>query len=177
MKVHFDFTIDDMVDVTERATGRSPLIRSWRWRSTAIACAVSALAVYLLSPGSEGFRLFAACIAIGLGMTFFPANLERARRSRLRRFLRERLGSDGPFRCEVELKPEGVAVSQAGTQSLREWSTIVSIEDGPEAVEIVPRSAGSLVVRNRAFSSPAERTEFIRLARSYIAGKAPSAPR
>jgi hypothetical protein len=177
MKVHFDFTIEDMVDVTERATGRSAVVRSWRWRSTAIACGVTALAVYLLSPGSEGFRLFAACIAIGLGLTFFPANMDRARRSRLRRFLRERLGGEGPFRCEVELKPEGVWVSQAGTQSLREWSSIASIEEGPEAVEIVPRSAGSLVVRNRAFSSPAERAEFVRLARSYVAEKVPSAPR
>ena len=177
MKVHFDFTVDDMVDVTERATGRSALVRSWRWRSTAIACGVTALAVYLLSPGSEGFRVFAACIAIGLGLTFFPSSTERARRSRLRRFLRERLGGDGPFRCEVELKPEGVAVSQAGTQALRDWSTIVSIEEGPDAVELVPRGAGSLVVRNRAFASPAERAEFIRLARSYIAGRPPSAPR
>ena len=176
MKVQFDFTIDDMVDVSERATGRSALVRSWRWRSTFVACGLTALMVYLVTSGSEGLRLFTACIAIGLGLSIFPSSMERARKSRLRRFLRERLGGDGPFRCEVELKPDGVAVSQAGTQSLRQWSAIAAIEETADAIEIIPRGAGTLVVRNRAFGSPAERAEFVRLARSYIAGKAPSAP-
>jgi len=39
MKVRFDFTLDDMVDVTERATARSRLIRYWRSQSTVVMSA------------------------------------------------------------------------------------------------------------------------------------------
>jgi len=174
MKVRFDFTLDDMVDVTERATGRSRLIRYWRSQSTVVMCCIAAALAYVSAPAAIGWRLFAAAAAIGITASLYPAGMASARRSRLRQFMRERFGSDGPYTCEVEISPAGLQVSQAGTRSIREWRTIVSIEDVTAGIEFTSRPGGTLVVRNRAFASAADRAEFLRAARSYATGALPS---
>src|SRR3954468_622706 len=96
MKVRFDFTLDDMVDVTERATARSRLIRYWRSQSTVVMCCIAAALAYVSAPAAIGWRLFAAAAAIGITAPLYPAGMASARRSRLRQFMRERFGSDGP---------------------------------------------------------------------------------
>jgi hypothetical protein len=177
MRVRFDFTLDDMVDVTERATARSGVIRSLRSQSTVVMCCIAAAIAFLTVPADIGWRLFAAAAAIGITATLYPASMASTRRSRLRQFMRERFGGEGPYTCEVEISPAGLQVSQAGARSIREWATVVSIEDVTAGIEFVSRPGGTLVVRNRAFASPAQRAEFLRLARSYAPGASPSAPR
>jgi len=177
MKVRFEFTLDDMVDVTERATARSGLIRSWRAQSTVIMCCIAAALAYITVPAEIGWRLFAAAAAIGITAALYPAGMASARRSRLRQFMLERFGGEGPYTCEVEIGPAGLQISQAGTRSMREWSSIVAIEDVTAGIEFVSRPGGTLIVRNRAFASAANRAEFLRLARSYAPGALPSAPR
>jgi hypothetical protein len=177
MRVRFDFTLDDMVDVTERATARSGLIRSWRSQSTVVMCCIAAALAYMTVPADAGWRLFAAAAAIGITAALYPAGMASARKSRLRQFMQERFGSEGPYTCEVEIGPAGLQVSQAGTRSTREWRTIVSIEDVAAGIEFVSRPGGTLIVRNRAFATPADRAEFLRLARSYATGAQTSGPR
>jgi hypothetical protein len=177
MRVRFDFTLDDMVDLTERATARSGLIRSWRSQSTVVMCCIAAALAYMTVPAETGWRLFAAAAAIGITAALYPAGMASARKSRLRQFMRERFGGEGPYTCEIEISPDGLQVSQAGTRSTRDWRTIVSIEDVAAGIEFLSRPGGTLIVRNRAFASPADRAEFLRLARSYATGARTSAPR
>ena len=177
MKVRFDFTLDDMVDVTERATARSGVIRSLRSQSTVVMCCIAAAIAFLTVPADIGWRLFAAAAAIGITATLYPASMASARRLRLRQFMRERFGSEGPYTCEVEIGPTGLQVSQAGTRSVRDWQTVISIEEVTAGIEFISRPAGTLIVRNRAFASVADRAEFLRLARSYAPRAVSSGPR
>jgi hypothetical protein len=172
VKVKFDFTVDDMVDVAEREVTRSPAVRSWRWQDLLVSCLVSALVAYMVVPGSHTQRLFAAVIGALIAVLITPFTAGRSRKRRLQKYFRERFGGDGPYTCEVELAPEGLVSVQAGMRSVREWPSIEAIVETPNSVDFVTRASGSLVVRNRAFRSAEEHDAFVKLARSYAPNSA-----
>jgi YcxB-like protein len=174
MKVRFEFTLDDLVDVVERASGRSRVVRSIRWQGLVISVAMSGLVVYAMTSGPTDQRLTwgiggALCAAV-----FFVLVDTRTRKTRLRRYFREQFGGAGPFTCEVELTPGGLVTNQAGTESRRTWSTVVGVEDTADGIEFVTRGAGTLIVRDRAFASPQERQRFLDLARGYAGRPTPT---
>lgn len=169
MKVSFQLTLDEMVDVTERTTARSRVARGLRWRANLAGSAASAIIAFVLLGGSVPQRMFwAAVIAVLGGLLCMPIE-STMRRSHLRKYLREQLGGKGPFTCEVELTPGGLVVAQTGTRGTRDWSSVSKIEDTPDGIEFIARGGRTFVVRNRAFASPESRGEFLRLARSYAA--------
>jgi hypothetical protein len=168
VKVAFQFTLDDLVDTAERAAGRSGVVRSWRWQGMALSCLFSAAVAYVLVPGSMERRITAAVVGAIVCAAIYPFTSGRSRKTRLLKLFREQFGGDGPYACEVELLESGVATTQAGTRSLREWPAITAVEDTPDSVDFITRAAGSIVVRNRAFRSADERKQFLELARRYL---------
>jgi hypothetical protein len=167
VKVAFDFTPDDMVDVAERAAERSSTVTGMRSQTRVVYSVIAAVVTYLILPGDEFWRLFGAGVAALLFAWIYPGDYRKLHRKKLRQYFVEQFGGEGPFRCEVELTPEGLVVVQAGARIVREWSTISAVLDGGDSIELVARGSGSLVVRNRAFKSRSEHAEFLRLARSY----------
>jgi hypothetical protein len=167
VKVKFDFTLDDLVDGAERAVARSPTARSWRWQGMLTSCLISAAIAYVAVAGSPSRRLFAAAVGALICAAIYPFSVGRSRKRRLRKYFREQFGGEGPYACEVELMPAGLVTVQAGTRSERVWSTITAIQVTDDSVDFLTKGAGSVVVRNRAFSSAEQRDAFVSLARSY----------
>jgi hypothetical protein len=167
MKVEFDFTLDDLVDVTERAGARSGVMRSLRSQGLILVCLTGAVVAFATVSGSTERRLFAATVAAVACALIYPFSMSRARKSRLRQYFREQFGGDGPYTCEVELTPAVLITAQAGTRAERAWSTVTAIRETPDSVDFAFKGSGSLVVRHRAFRSPEERSAFVQLARSY----------
>ena len=167
MKVQFDFTVDDLVDGAERAVSRSPVARSWRWQGLLASCVLSAAVAYMVVPGSDARRLFAAAIGALICAAIYPFSVGRSRKRRLEKYFREQFGGDGPYTCEVELTPAALVTVQAGTRSERAWSTITAIQVTDNSVDFLTKGAGSLIVRNRAFGSAEQRDAFVNLARGY----------
>lgn len=167
MKIAFDFTLDDMVDVAERAADRSNTVQGMRVQARYVSSIIAAVLVYLIIPGDEVWRLVAAGIAAAICAWMYPGDYKKMHRKKLRQHFVEQFGGQGPFRCEVELTPDGLAVTQAGALIVRKWSTISAVLDTGDSIEFVAGPSGTLVVRNRAFKSQAEHAEFLRLARSY----------
>lgn len=175
MKVQFEFTLDDMVDVAERALDKSRLAASLRLRGVAVMVLLAGALGYLVMAGPASHRL-AFAVVLGLVVAaLYPKALRTARQQRLRRLYRERLGSSGPFTCEVEIAPSGITTSQVGAHTTREWASIAAIEDRGDSIEFVTRGAGTVVVRNRAFRSREEWREFLDTARGYLAQARPAA--
>jgi hypothetical protein len=169
VKVKFDFTVDDLVDSSEREVARSGVARSWRWRGMLGSCALTAAVGYVLVPARPVFAAVVGAVVCG---AIYPFSMGRSRKSRLQKYFRERFGGDGPYTCEVELAPEGLVSVQAGMRSVREWPSIEAIVETPNSVDFVTRASGSLVVRNRAFRSAEEHDAFVKLARSYAPNSA-----
>jgi hypothetical protein len=167
MKVSFEFTVEDLVDGAERAVARSSLMRGWRWQRLAVTCILSAIVAYLVVPGPEGRKLFAAVIAAALCAAILPFSSGGGRKRRLQQYFREQFGGDGPFTCEVELTPAALVTVQRGTRSERPWPMIRAIQVTDNSVDFLTQGAGSVIVRNRAFKSREERDAFVELARKY----------
>ena len=167
MKVGFDFTLDDMVDVAERAAQRSGTVTRTRSQARLGVSVVSAVFVWLILPGEQWFRLLAAGAAAAIGWYTYPADLRKTHRRKLRKYFVEQFGGEGPFHCDVELTPEGLVTEQAGSRTVRAWSTVTAVLETPNSIDFVCRGSGSLVVRNRAFASREQYDEFLRTARNY----------
>jgi hypothetical protein len=93
-------------------------------------------------------------------------------------YYRERLGGDGPFTCEVELTADSLAIRQCGAELKYLWSSMTEIVDTPGGIEFAARGGGFLVVRDRAFLTPQQRSDFLLAARQLMsnAGAAGGTP-
>jgi len=81
------------------------------------------------------------------------------------------MANPGPYICEVELLSEGVKVRQMNRQILYEWTMVEDIQETSDSVEILTQDGGGVIVRNRAFASPQERTMFVQSARAELSKK------
>jgi len=169
VKVAFEFTAGDLAEVASRASNRSPLVQQWRMRGYGMVGTLVGLLAFLAIPGEFVYRCVAGAL---IAAPFFVAmSLQPQQRpQRLVKYFRERLGGDGPFRCEVEISDAGVVARQLGAESRHSWAQVVTIAEIPGGIEFVYRPLGSLVVRDRAFATPQQRAEFLKLARTYLAG-------
>jgi hypothetical protein len=136
-----------------------------------ITAFVGGLVMYLLSSGSLQLRLALAVVTAVVVAAVQPLLARGSREDNLRKVFRERFGGSGPFSFDIELLPAGVVTVQAGTRAEHPWSKFVAVEESADAVELVGRGAGTIVVRNRAFATAQERAQFVELARRYLASK------
>jgi hypothetical protein len=169
MKVQFEFSAADLADAAHRATARSRVVRDWRWQANAMWSLLIAIALFFAISGSLTSRaIYCALFCISI-FAFIHWVLKPSGPGRFIRYYRERLGGDGPFLCEVELTADGVTVRQSGAVITWPWSSSCSINDNPGDLELVFKTGGNLVVRNRAFQSQEQRSEFLRTCRDSIA--------
>ena len=71
--------------------------------------------------------------------------------------------------CELELRPAGIWVRQQGIEVTFPWSQSAGMTDNGNDIEIVFDPLSLVVLRNRYFSSPAERQRFLDEARARVA--------
>ena len=102
---------------------------------------------------------------------FSPADLaDVARRSADRsKTVRDQLGRDGPFSCEIEITPDGITTWQCGAETKRPWSAVKEINETSDALEFFWCTGGLLAVRNRAFETSELRSDFLRKSRRFLA--------
>ena len=101
------------------------------------------------------------------GMVFaaiFVRFFEKEIRNQHRKAVAEQFGGKPFLQSELELRPDAVWVRQAGMELLLPWSVCTAIHNNPGDIEM-NFTPGICVVRNRHFSSPAERQAFFNTAR------------
>ena len=106
----------------------------------------------------------AALIAVLLTRLFQPVIIQR----RLRKFVREKHGSEDAFPCDVELTPAAILIRDCATQTTLKWETVEEISVTSDSVDIFARQGG-VIIRDRAFASAAEKSEFVKMAQGYLA--------
>jgi hypothetical protein len=168
MRVKFEFTEDELLDVYRRSLKRSPTIGSSRRKDRVWFSILAGGLGFLLLSMAKGqmVGLIVGALSGLIAALLHPLIYRRATEKRLRKLVREHHDCTEPRFCEVELTPEGVWSRQAKTQVIHEWGSIESIDLTEHGVEIIGKGCG-LMVRNRAFQSDADRQQFLELANSY----------
>lgn len=170
LRVAYDATIDELVDCQQRLLRRSQVAAGWRkntYLSTFIASFVTGEAL-LVAQGEPGLGALvpSTILAAVLSWLFGGVLYRRQVARRLRNYLKEQTGDQPHVRCEFELTPEHLWTRQSGISYTFDWTLAQEVEDAPDAV-IIYFGKGIGIVRNRAFSSPAERERFLALAREF----------
>jgi hypothetical protein len=180
-RIHFDATLDELVDTNLRLRTRSRTVQGYRTRSVWVAggaLCVALLAVVFIRTRDAAVDISVAnwgvliAVALGLGAVFgylYGLYYDRAVRRQYRQVLAEQFGGASHFRCEIELRDEGVWVVQKGLEITFPWSNAAGVEDTGDAIEL-RFTPGIVVARNRAFRDGVDRARFLERARA-LAGR------
>lgn len=171
LKVKFDFTVADLADVAYREANRSGSLSSRERNARILGLAVWAVILYAVTeatPWSVHDRVIVAAFFFALSLLFMLIPRTSPAAKRLLKLYRDKLGSDGPFPCEVELGPEGVVIRQFGGETKRDWSHVQSVDDARDGIEFRFAPIGFLLVRNHGFSTPEARRHFLDAARHHF---------
>ena len=116
MRVQFEYTLDDVVDVQLRALKRSAEARAWRWQDMVVTSLLSGVLLFAIIPGETSSRLIVGLIGLILGALLYPIVNESTVKRRLRKLFQENAGPDKVLICEVELSESGVHTRQNGME-------------------------------------------------------------
>ena len=167
MRVQFECTLEDTIDASKRLLARSKVL-DWRWEGLAYSAGFTWLLVFAVVTYFYQRPEVGAAIGVVLAVlsgVLYPSSHEKAVEKRLGKLCREQCGVGKTFPCEVELTTEGVQVRQMHRQVIYEWPSVEEIQATADSIDIFTRDGGGVVVRNRAFSTVAHRSEFLELAR------------
>jgi hypothetical protein len=169
MRVQFEYTIDDIVDVQMRVLKRSRAARSWRWRDVIVTSLLTGVFLFAVIPEGITGKLIMGGIGLALGALSYAALNERTVKRRLRKLCEENAGPDKSFLCEVELNESGIHTKSNGMQIIYAWQSVTEVQETTDSVDIYAEKGGLVVVRNRAFPSAEGHYQFVELANQYLA--------
>src|SRR5262245_42343684 len=156
MRVQYEATLDDMVDVSLRAMSRSRLARSWRWQSALGTGLVAGLILFELVHESPGVSLAVGGIAAVVGEALYAIRQVRAVRLVRLKYCQEQYGADGTVKFELQLSEAGLWSRQNKTHTIFDWPAISAIEQTPDAIDFLTREGGVVSVHRRGFQSDEE---------------------
>lgn len=162
MKVEFDATFEDFVDVCRRSQHIS-------WSAylvllfVLVVCAGS-IAVLLHWFFENWFMTLAAAVAGCVGGAYAIIELPD---KTVRDHLKKQMDENTPLATEFEINETGVSTTCLGHTLIQEWTTIDQIEETDDAIYFRNRFGQYCSARKRGFSTPEEVNEFLTLARSF----------
>ena len=173
MRLEYDVNVDDSVDTTHRAMARSKTVRSVRSRTIWFTALISGPLVPITwavssgsAPGTPTMWAVAFAVAVvGIVFAYWGArwSYDWTVSRRIRRIVLEQFGKAASVHCEIELRSGDFWTRENGTEVTLPWQQLDEVVDTGDAIELRFRNA-LVVARNRVFSSPAQRAEFLSIA-------------
>jgi hypothetical protein len=170
----FDTTAEERTDVAVRVAELLPSVRRQRHLTVAITLGVAAVVVFALmrwtSPDSA-WPVQAGCAAAATAVVglFTPRSFRRAHRKLIHRTMVDAYGGDGPMPFAVELHPDGLVADCRDHRISLPWRAVHTVRQDGDDIEIRSRTV-LVIVRARAFATPAARATFFDLCQSLASG-------
>ncbi len=162
MKLIFDATLEDYVDVSVRS---SPLTQEYY-----VMLAFSILGNTILS-GFIAYCVWAniyltSIFAVG-GIAYVVAANYNIRERRARKLYRDTYRIKEAVPVEVEVSDAGLSFRQFGATIINDWNTVRVEEETDDAIYFRVALGQLCAVRKRAFATEAEKSEFLTLVNRY----------
>ena len=161
MKVTFDATIEDFIDVAMKSAKASG-----DFYFNVLLSALSTGVMYGLIAYFYFQGWLAAGIAFTIGLIYVGAVNYKIRERNARNYYEKTYLVKGPVPVEIEISEAGLSYKQFGTTTVNEWSIITSMEENDEAIYFESKYKSMSCVRKRAFSTEDEKNKFLQLSRS-----------
>jgi hypothetical protein len=115
MRVRFEATLDDFVDVQIRILPRSKVARRWRWHGAIGTGLLVGFVLFALIPESIPFKFACGASGVLVGSALSILLYRWVLRRRISQYYREQFGTDGPVGVTIELTPADIWADQMGT--------------------------------------------------------------
>lgn len=171
MKIQFESTIDEAVDVNLRGIKLLRTARRSFWEG--LICALVLFAgFFFFLPDTLLVKLIFAVMAGVLFIVLYLFSYKKILKSRIKKLLIEQFGTDKPVPCEYEFDDEGLVFRRLGTTIKFQWNKATEINENAREVEIIFGKSGISVLPNRIFKDEREKDEWLGFAKkkSGIAG-------
>jgi len=172
MKVSFEATLEDLVDVHLRILKRSKRFEAERRKVWVMGSIAVGLITFAVIPETIEIKLISGVIGALLTALLYPFSHQKSVEKRVRNYCRDQVGTDGSFVVEVELSEQGLTFKQLKTQVTHDWSTVQDIQVSDDRTDFLLQGGGLATVRARAFETPEQRETFLELANHYWKTKA-----
>ena len=183
MRVEFDATLDELVDVNMRLAEHTVAFRRQRLWSQAFVggCLTVALVATVIARGGLLPPTTVAIVVGGavvggvlLGYLYGHFHNWYIRRN-YRQMVNEMLGGAESVRCEFEPRPDVLWCRTTSVEMSFAWSRLKRVHDEGSSVELW-FDPGLAVVRNRAFLRAEDRRDFIEAVTKFSGAKAGQQP-
>lgn len=174
MRIQYEYTIDELIDVQVRTAARSKVARKWRRQAVTVAAllngliwgAVALIFAYFITQSAWALvvALCAALVGAARAVSLYHGKF----REQYRKYFREKFGERETLPFELELNEAGIWTRQFGVQSTFEWSHVEDTTISDSVIEFYMYGGGSVSVRKSAFASQAEQQAFIDAARQHL---------
>lgn len=174
MQIEFEATIDELVDLHVRATGRSRVARSWLRQGAALTALHSGLfwgsivLIVTYTIWQFPIALILALITAGISAAVSWLVYRDRIRQRYYNYFREQFGNRDTFTFELELSEAGIWTRQFGIQNMFEWPNVEELAITEDAIEFYMYGGSAVSARKRAFASSVQQQEFIDAARQHL---------
>lgn len=174
MRIQFEFTIDELVDLQERVAERSKVARKWRRQGMTLTAVLGGLIwgvpslIFLYFIFLASWALLFAFVPALIGAAIALSQYHGKARQQYHKYFREKYGDRNTFPFELELSAAGICTRQFGVQSTYEWSLVEEMTTSESSVEFDLFGGGAISVKRRAFASAIEQQAFIDAARQYL---------
>jgi hypothetical protein len=173
-RIRFETTVDELIDAHLRWWKDTHAGRVRRRRGILRIAATFTLSLFVaafVAAGSAAQNIIPlAALAVVVGGAFWPlygwlynAGLGR----HIRQAVRDQVGQDEAWTCEIELRPEGAWSRSRGVESLFDWRELTAVKETGDAIALHFRQ-GFVVAPSKAFATTADREEFLKTARGRL---------
>lgn len=170
IKVAFDYTLDELVEVTLRSQRKSNTYQREFRRGIWMTGGATFVVIYLLIREAFWVRLTTGIIfaLITMGVNWLLARQMTSRR--IKKYYQELIRDPWPIHLEIELNESGLVARERDSVSELKWSRITNVEEVEKdrSVEFMTNEGRLVVVRARAFNSEDEKQQFIHFAKQHI---------
>jgi hypothetical protein len=181
VRVGYATTFEECLDVHERMYRRIPLYRRERsrqlwWTGVSFATAMTVVAGTMANAPIGiwvfGVAAFAAILAWPFSIFYGRWYYDPCVRRQARAAVVHMLGNTEPIDFQVELREDTAWTVQNGFELAFPWRSATEVRDAGDGIEIWFAS-GLVLVRNRGFSSIADRERFVTQAQALLATQQP----
>lgn len=167
MKVSFEATFEDFVDVSMRTVKNSKEYNSAQKNVRIVASIIVGIIVFAIVPSTFLGKLIFGVFGSFLMLLIYPSIYQRSFEKRIRNHCRDQMGTNDSFLVEIELNAQGFTCKQLKTQITYDWSAVQDIQGTPDRVDFIIQNGGITTVRAKAFETPDQQEKFIELANKY----------
>jgi len=162
MKVRFDATLEDYVDVGKRSAGSRFRVYVFAVFSSLLVGGLIAELMYLMF---RDWLITVMIVSVTVSVTIVTTIAQQE--SNMRAFFKKRVKLTLPISTEFEITQAELTSRALGQTVSQEWKVIENIEETDDAIYFRNIFGLYTAVRKRGFADDEELTEFLTLAKSY----------